>query len=528
MQAWDQVALPEHRAGGQDAENVHMVAESLARASRHLVLSGDWMTSGPEVRARLETGIRKSLQLGIGRKESLEAVVVMSAKPWDSPRMKNLLTGKSELQQEVLALVSTEGVDTVLLRAELLVEAGLDKPAYRFSSNVVSSLLSEHIVFQSYVSTSSPGSLERLVDVCIALAAATHHLSRLYKILKILGLEEVNKVYLQRFQNYISPPENVSALDKQILVSPGRLQRLFTPLVCNRVIKIMDQWSIAGAGVKECSPEIQENILKRWLGSVTKLQSVEADVETLMKTATQTSFLYNLGYSLWEKVNVFFICNDFPLPFIQFGKEVETMTLKMFIKGLNNDINNLEAHKKNKTKKAEIEKLLSKSFLRLSEIVSDRLSLAREATLTGFSIVPTQEALDKIKMFAKISGFDKLAKENEDEVIPEEVATETSNGSHCRITAGGKFSRAKPITGSSEKGVNSAEACLKSINKKHNFENIFDSFSGQLTGKAFGRAERKLRSKEIKKKKFRNLEGLLSIQVKFNLIKSQTEIPILK
>ena len=194
------------------------------------------------------------------------------------------------------------------------------------------------------------------------------------------------------------------------------------------------------------------------------------------------------------------------------------MALKMFIKGLNKDINNLEAYKKNKTKKAEIEKLLSKSCLRLSEIVSDRLSLAREAVLTGFSIVPTQEALEKIKKFAKISGFDKLAKENEDEVSPEKVATENSNGTHCRITAGGKFSRAKPITGSSEAEVNSAEACLKSINQKHNFEKIFESFSGQLTGKAFGRAERKLRSKEIKKKKFRNLEGLLSIQVKFNLI----------
>ncbi len=195
------------------------------------------------------------------------------------------------------------------------------------------------------------------------------------------------------------------------------------------------------------------------------------------------------------------------------------MTLKMFIKGLNNDINNLEAFKKNKTKKAEVEKLLSQSFLRLSEIVSDRLSLAREAVLTGFSIVPTLEALDKIKKFAKISGFDKLAKENEDEESPEEVPTDNSDGSHCRITAGGKFSRVKPITDSSQAQVNSAEACLKSINQKHNFENIFDNFSVQLTGKSFGRAERKLRSKEIKKKKFRNLEGLLSIQVKFNLIK---------
>ena len=191
----------------------------------------------------------------------------------------------------------------------------------------------------------------------------------------------------------------------------------------------------------------------------------------------------------------------------------------MFIKGLNNDINNLEAFKKNKTKKAEVENLLSQSFLRLSEIVSDRLSLAREAVLTGFSIVPTQEALDKIKKFAKISGFDKLAKENEDEETPEELPTENSYGTHCRITAGGKFSRVKPVTSSSETEASSAEACLKSINQKHNFENIFESFSGQMAGKSFGRAERKLRSKEIKKKKFRNLEGLLSIQVKFNLIR---------
>ena len=85
--------------------------------------------------------------------------------------------------------------------------------------------------------------------------------------------------------------------------------------------------------------------------------------------------------------------------------------------------------------------------------------------------------------------LDKLAKENEDQESPEEVPTDNSDGSHCRITAGGKFSRVKPITDSSQAQVNSAEACLKSINQKHNFENIFDSFSGQMTGKAFALAK---------------------------------------
>ena len=132
----------------------------------------------------------------------MEAVLSLAAKPWDRPRVKSLLTGKSELQQQVLSLVSTEGVDTVLLRAELLVEAGLDKPAYKLVSHVVSSLLADHIVFESYVVTSRPGALQRLVDTFLALAAATHHLARLYRVLRLLGLEEVNTVYLPRFLHY--------------------------------------------------------------------------------------------------------------------------------------------------------------------------------------------------------------------------------------------------------------------------------------------------------------------------------------
>ena len=66
----------------------------------------------------------------------------------------------------------------------------------------------------------------------------------------------------------------------------------------------------------------------------------------------------------------------------------------MFIKGLTSDINRLQAFKKNKSKREEIEKILADSFWMLSEIVHDRVSLAREAVLTGFSIVPSKQMLD--------------------------------------------------------------------------------------------------------------------------------------
>ena len=179
---------------------------------------------------------------------------------------------------------------------------------------------------------------------------------------------------------------------------------------------------------------------------------------------------------------------------------METISLQMFIKGLTSDINRLEAFKKNRTKKEEVEKRLANAFLLLSEIVGDRVSLAREAVLTGFSILPTSGMLEKIKEFAKVSGLDKLAEENKDEVDVEEVV---------------KFSRSRPIHNLQAHNTEckSAESLLSSLDSRLNLQEIFENFTGKLGAEKYGKAERKLRSKETKKKKFRNLEGLLSIQV---------------
>ena len=304
---WDFVSSNDQR-GGVNLDQVFVMVECLARASRQLVLSGDWMGLDQAVKAQLETQLRKCLEDGVGKKDTLEGLVSLVLHPWDSPRMRNLLTGKSELQQEVLSLVSGEGVDTVLLRAELLLEAGLDKAAYKLVSNVVSSLLAEHIVFSSYVLTSKPGSLEALVDIFIALTAATHHQAKLYKVLRLLGLEEVNQVYLPRFRlrSHISPPLSPPD-DPKLVVKAGRCGRLFTAPVCSKVLQIIHQWSMAGASVKDCPPHMLGSIIERWLlnksESGTDLESLLPDINTLVSSATQNSFLYHLAIVLWRKVS---------------------------------------------------------------------------------------------------------------------------------------------------------------------------------------------------------------------------------
>ena len=60
---------------------------------------------------------------------------------------------------------------------------------------------------------------------------------------------------------------------------------------------------------------------------------------------------------------------------IMFFVQVEEMCLRMFIKGLNSDVNAVEANRRHKTKRSEIEKRLSRGFWLLSQMMKDRVSL---------------------------------------------------------------------------------------------------------------------------------------------------------
>ena len=186
--------------------------------------------------------------------------------------------------------------------------------------------------------------------------------------------------------------------------------------------------------------------------------------------------------------------------------------MKMMIKGLTSDINQCEANKKNRSKRSEIESRLANGFWMLSEILAERVSIAREAVLTGFSICPSKQMLDKIRQLAKLSGLDKLC-ENENEVKEEKcVETEGQDlqGIHCRVTSAGKYSRAT----SGGEGMDSTATVFSAIDSDLNLEEIFRNINDKMSNNPYGRAKTKLRTHKRKnKKKFRNLDGLLAIQV---------------
>ena len=89
--------------------------------------------------------------------------------------------------------------------------------------------------------------------------------------------------------------------------------------------------------------------------------------------------------------------------------------------------------------------------------------------------------------------------------------TEEAYGLHCRITAAGKFSRAKTNTLDAKNA--GAASLFSTFNSNKDIKGVFESLSGQLSEKKYGLAQTKLRSQTVKKKVHRNLEGLLPIQV---------------
>ena len=188
--------------------------------------------------------------------------------------------------------------------------------------------------------------------------------------------------------------------------------------------------------------------------------------------------------------------------------------MKMFIKGLTSDINQCEVNRKNKSKRLEIEARLANGFWLLSEILAEKVSLAREAVLTGFSIAPNKQMLEKIRELAKISGLDKLSEDNTGADSDENDEQDHSLGIHCRVTAAGRFSRAKALYSSESEEVGSTANVFKSIQSNLNVEEMFKNLNEKMSNNSFGRAQTKLRTHKRKnKKKFRNLDGLLAIQV---------------
>ena len=58
------------------------------------------MTEDKLKKDRLELILRRAVEIGAGRKETVEEVVKLAASPWTSPTVKSLLVGKVEQQQQ--------------------------------------------------------------------------------------------------------------------------------------------------------------------------------------------------------------------------------------------------------------------------------------------------------------------------------------------------------------------------------------------------------------------------------------------
>lgn len=99
----------------------------------------------------------------------------------------------------------------------------------------------------------------------------------------------------------------------------------------------------------------------------------------------------------------------------KFNLRAKIILVELLVRGLTTDMNRLEnlKHEENIDEESNTKTRMSLAFDKLSRILEDKIEVARECALTGFSLTPTEERLKLIENFARRSGcnVDVTAKE---------------------------------------------------------------------------------------------------------------------
>jgi len=458
---------------------VEMYLDSLTKCCKLVFLSGEWISLGIERKKDLVSVLETLLEQVPSRKTLTDGFLTLSQEPWGDEAVKKLISGKFEKEEEVLALLSAEGVEGILVRIEMLVESMLEKQAYKASAAVVHSLIAEDMILQSYACTSPPGTVERLIDIFMALSVLLDKTSRLYKVLKTLGLEEVYSVYMKRFDCYMNnkldpnqlkedAKEEYATSDSHTQCTDVQMTDLSNKQTDNdktsaaeniKTEEIIPTASTSSSShtlnntkstsIKACDDNNEldrEKFKQLEKGRCHRLFSESACAKVLevifqwslagaaVKETNDSLQMYLLSEwfeknsanreKLLDDADMLMECAT-QTPFLytmanllytRFGKEVQVKVIRMFVRALNTDINQYEAAKRNKTSKTSMEGKLSKGFTLLSEIVAETPALCRECVLTAFSIKPQQKLLNRIEELAKLSV---LHQEENDDVDSE-------------------------------------------------------------------------------------------------------------
>lgn len=99
----------------------------------------------------------------------------------------------------------------------------------------------------------------------------------------------------------------------------------------------------------------------------------------------------------------------------KFDSRAKIILVELLIRSLTTDMNRLETlkHEENAEEETKTKIRMSSAFDKLSRILEEKIEVARECALTGFSLTPTEERLKTIEDFARKSGcnVDETAKE---------------------------------------------------------------------------------------------------------------------
>lgn len=265
--------------------------------------------------------------------------------------------------------LDAEGDEMLLLRLEALCEDKCDDLALKLAAAYVKHMNVSN-VFNKF-------DINQINDIVLVLLYKYDKTQEIIEKVKMMKLDDGLQL-LQRFGDHCKSVKRIWKYS-------------------DKVIEIASHTILASAMVKVMTSEEDHKLLfdliSQWalihipkFININSMAPIENMVRKIIKTAESSLHVYIFTQVLRK----------------QFGEKVKNLCVELYIRALTANMNEIEQQKitNDIAKINEAESILADGFLQLGELLSCNKYVCRECLLTAFSLKPTNEVLEKIKVHA--------------------------------------------------------------------------------------------------------------------------------
>ncbi|XP_046406696.1 uncharacterized protein LOC124171566 isoform X2 [Ischnura elegans] len=374
LSGWERLASVSNASPG----SVSSLAECLYRDTLTLVLKGHWPKLSPATKTHLSVTLQRCVGSLINHSalKKCRDLIGLVNNPWGHPTLTGILNKQEGISDsDVVEFCLSEKESMIFMRLETLCDSKCEDLALNLARACVQCLRSADTRFRDACTQE-----ERycILDLYIILLYKFKNVQEIINELKHLDLRE--GLALIRRHSATKDVKNLPRVYKN----------------SHKVAELAAQYFLAVAMVKSVAETVGllKDLVTEWVILHCRDEAISENLANMIRKLVQPAESALHVYIFIE------VLVD------KFGYSLKSLCIELYVRGLAMDMNELEHQKVvgDEEKVKEIEVRLSYGFLKLADILKDKIDVARECLLTAFSLYPTDKTYQQLREMAIASG----------------------------------------------------------------------------------------------------------------------------